>query len=58
MGECLCDKKIFCKRCYSNWYYKINKEKILSYQKEKYQKQKKEKKKFTITHGTFILTFD
>ena len=58
MGECVCEKRVFCKRCYSNWYYRVNKDKILDYQKEKYQIQKREKKKLIIQRGSFILTFD
>ena len=58
MGKCVCEDQVFCKRCYSNWYYTVNKEKILEYQKEKYQKEKQEKKKLTIRRGTFVLKFD
>ncbi len=57
MGECVCNEKKFCKRCYSRAYYAINRDRILQYQKEKYRKNKTLKAKIIFKYGEFILKF-
>ena len=55
---CVCEKLIFCKKCYSEMYYKLNRKSILEYQKIKYKEKIREKNKWLIKQGKFIVTFD
>ena len=38
--NCSCGRGRFCKKCYSLCYYLLNRDKILSYQKDKYYLKK------------------
>lgn len=55
--DCVCSDKKFCKKCYSIYYYRINRNEILQQQKQKYQEKKAEKHKIKINRGDFILSF-
>ena len=55
---CVCESKKFCKVCYSKTYYRLKRNEILQYQKQKYREKKAEQHKLTIKRGNFILTFD
>ncbi len=55
--ECSCGKGKFCKKCYSNCYYLINRDKILNYQKKRYQKNKQPSGGFTIIRKPVKVVF-
>ena len=58
MSECVCDSLIFCKRCYSKIYYQINRERVLEYQKIRYNKNKKKKFFLNYIKGNYIINFN
>ena len=55
---CVCETKKFCKVCYSKTYYRLKRNDILQYQKQKYREKKAEQHKLIIQRGKFVLTFD
>ena len=56
--DCVCSDKKFCKKCYSIYYYRINRNEILQQQKQKYQEKKAEKKKRKKKKGPGIFQWD
>lgn len=57
MTICVCKDLVFCKCCYSKIYYEKNREKVLEYQKTRYNKIKK-KFFLTRTEGNYIISFN
>jgi len=55
--DCSCGEDKFCKKCYSNCYYILNRDKILSYQKDRYENNKRPVGGITIIRKPIIVSF-
>ena len=55
--DCACCADKFCKKCYSNCYYLLNRDKILEYQKDRYENSKRPSGGITIIRKPITLYF-